>query len=251
MDYAYTKYSGYNFATTSYDERYLNKSGMVTVGLGWRFGGPQPSTEAIDPTFMRGAYAGGQIAHGAVNSQLNAPVHYHASGNDSLLADFGKLETSSSAYLGYGHVFNRWYLGVEAELDPSLTRWSHDRTTSSSGGRDFAVSKKGNHGLDVRAGYVLDNGSLLYVRVGVSRAKFNTTYARGSNAVDRVDTLTGTRLGFGVEMPINKASFIRLDYLMSDYGSIPSFAAGGTGTSDLINISTKEGQFRVGFGVRF
>ena len=251
MDYAYTKYSSYNFATTSYDERYLNKSGMVTVGMGWRFGGPQPSTEAIDPTFIRGAYAGGQIAHGAVNSHLNAPVHYHASGNDSLLADFGKLETSSSAYLGYGQLFNRWYLGVEAELDPSLTRWSHDRTTSGSGGRDFAVSKKGNHGLDLRAGYVLDNGSLLYVRLGASRAKFNTTYTRGSNAVDRVDTLTGTRLGFGVEMPINKASFIRLDYLMTDHGSIPSFAAGGTGTSDLINISTKEGQFRVGFGIRF
>ena len=103
----------------------------------------------------------------------------------------------------------------------------------------------------MRAGYVWPNGSLLFVRLGRGQASFNTTYARGSNAVDRVDTLHSRRVGMGIEMPINKASFVRLDYLIADYGSLPTFAVGDPGTADTVHIAVKEGQFRVGFGVRF
>jgi hypothetical protein len=200
---------------------------------------------------MTGVYAGAQPSHGAVNSQLSIPVHYHASGSDSLDASFGKPELGSSAFIGYGHAFNRWYAGIEAELDAGLTRWAHDRTNSGDGGRDFAVARKGSRSLDIRAGYVWPNGTLLFMRVGRGQASFNTTYTRGSNAVDRTDTLHSQRLGMGVEVPINKASFLRLDYLVADYGNLPQFSVGKPGTADIVHIAIKEGQFRVGFGVRF
>lgn len=251
MDYAYTRYEAYHMVSTSYDEQYDNKSGMFSLGLGWRFGGPKQSVTTVDPTFLRGVYAGGQFAHGAMNSYLNSPSHYHAGGNDTLQADFGSLALSSSAFLGYGYTFNRWYLGLEAEIDPSLTRWMHDRTTSGGGGRDFSVNKKGGFGMDLRAGYVLANGALLYARAGGVRTKFNTLYERGnSGLVDREDTLNGSRIGLGAELPINKAAFWRLDYVMTDYGSAPTFNSPG-GTPDTLNFTNKESLFRLGLGVRF
>lgn len=251
IGYTFTKYDAYHMVSTQYDEQYRNEIGLFSMGLGWHLGGSTQVLPTVDPKILRGLYAGGQIGHGSLTSVLNAPVHYHASGNDTLVADFGVQDISGSVFLGYGHTIGRWYLGLEAELAPSSTTWSHERTTSGAGGRDFSVNKRGEYDFDLRAGYILENGSLIFARAGTARAKFNTLYQRGaSGLIDREDTMNAPRFGVGAELPINKVAFCRMDFITTDFGSTPLFSSPG-GTPDTLQFSNKENVFRVGLGARF
>jgi opacity protein-like surface antigen len=254
FEYTYAKYDEYHMATTNYDELYQNSTGYFNVGLGWQFGGKnKEAAPPVDPEFLRGVYAGAHLGHGSVQSALSA-THFHSGPpayNDPLQADFGASGMTSGVYLGYGHTFNRVYLGLELDAEPSQAQWKHDRVTSGSGGRDFSVRKLESYGASLRAGYVLANGAMVYGRYGAVNTQFNTQYQRGSSGlVDRDDTLEGTRVGFGVELPVNKSAFWRLDYSVTQYAATPGFSTPG-GTPDVVSMTNREDLFRLGFGVRF
>jgi opacity protein-like surface antigen len=254
FEYTHSKYDGYNMATTNYDELYQNRTGYFNIGLSWQFGGKNKGASApVNPEFLRGVYAGAHLGHGSMNSALNA-THYHdgpPAYNDPLQADFGESGITSGGYLGYGHTFNRIYFGLELDAEPSQAQWKHDRVTSGGGGRDFSVRKKESYGASLRTGYVLDNGAMVYGRYGAVKTQFNTKYQRGnSGLVDRNDTLDGTRIGLGVELPVNKSAFWRLDYSVTQYAATPTFSSPG-GNPDVINMINREYLFRLGFGVRF
>lgn len=257
MDYTYTRYDSYNVtivqpSPNGYNEQYTNNGGYFNVGLGWRFGGPPAAKHAtVDPAYLRGLYAGAGVGYDSVLTRDNT-LHYHSGyGYDTLAADFGREGFAGGAYAGYGYTFGRWYAGAELDVEASTASWRHDRVTSGGGGRDFAVYKKGGHGYGVRLGYVLDNGSLLYARLGRVSTKFNSYYVQGnSTPVDRDDTVQGTRVGLGAELPINKAAFVRLDYAVTHYAATPTFQS-GSATPDTVNFDNRESQFQVGLGFRF
>lgn len=254
FEYALSKYDEYHLATTNYDELYQNSTGYFNVGLSWQFGGKKTKLlPPVEPEFLRGVYAGAHIGHGSMNSALSA-VHHHSGPpayNDPLQADFGASGITSGVYLGYGHTFDRIYIGLEVDAEPSQAEWKHDRVTSGSGGRDFSVRKRESYGASLRAGYVLANGAMIYGRYGAVKTQFNTQYQRGnSGLVDRDDTLDGTRVGLGVELPVNKSAFWRLDYTITQYAATPNFSSAGD-TPDVVNMINKEDMFRLGFGVRF
>ncbi|HEX8978259.1 MAG TPA: outer membrane beta-barrel protein [Parasulfuritortus sp.] len=256
MDYTYTRYDSYDVAIVQpapngYSEQYTNSGGYFRLGLGWRFGGPATKHTQVDPTYLRGLYAGAGVGYDGVLTRDNT-LHYHPGyGYDTLAADFGREGFAGGAYAGYGYTIGRWYAGAELNVEASTVGWLHDRVTSGGGGRDFAVNKKGGHGYGLRVGYVLDNGSLLYARLGRVSTKFNSYYAQGnSTPVDRDDTVQGTRIGLGAELPINKASFVRLDYAVTHYAAIPAFQS-ASATPDTVNFDNRETQFQVGLGFRF
>lgn len=253
LEYAHTRYGSYHMVSTNYDEQYQNVDNTFSVGAGWQFGSGKP-VKSVDPEFMRGFYAGAALGHGVLNTDLNVPQHFHSPATyDTLQADFGADGFSSAAFFGGGYTFNRWYLGLELEGEPSTTHWEHERTAGGGGGgRDFSLHKKGGYGLSVRGGYILPNGTLAYIRLGGVRTKFNTQYERGnSGLVDRDDTVNGTRIGLGAEMPINKISFWRIDYTLTDYGDLPTFSTPGGSPDTVSFLNNKESLFRIGLGVRF
>ena len=207
----------------------------------------------MEPEFLRGVYAGAHLGHGSMNSAF-AATHYHGGPpayNDPLQGDFGASDMTSGLYLGYGHTFDRVYVGVELDTEPSQVQWNHDRVTSGSGGRDFSVRKQASYGASLRAGYILANGAMVYGRYGAVNTQFNTQYQRGnSDLVDREDTIAGTRFGMGVELPVNKSVFWRLDYSVTQYAATPEVSTPST-TPDVVSMTNREYLFRIGLGVRF
>lgn len=253
MDYTVTRYDDYHLVTPSYDELYRHRTSAFMIGLGWRLGGgtgAQPVN--IDPSYLNGVYGGVQVGHGTQATNMLASEHYHAGGSDTLRADFGRMGSTAGGFVGWGHTLGRWYLGVEMDAEDSARmKWSHDRVTSGGGGRDFSVAKKWSYSGSLRAGYMLPNGALLYGRAGAARALFNTRYSRGnSGALDRDDTLDGQLWGIGLEVPISRASYWRLDYIATSYDDVPAFQTLGS-NPDTISWSGRENLFRLGFGVRF
>ena len=255
MEYAYTTHDKYSATYLADDgltaDRFDSREGRFNIGLGWRFGAG--GTVATRQPAVRGAYAGAHVGHGGVDSQLSG-LHPGDAGlpPEAYSGQFGALGGTYGFFAGYGIALDRWYAGLELEADESRVGWQHLRETAGSGGRDFSVDKKSDYGVALRLGYSLDNGALVYGRVGAVRGRFDTTWVRGSNTaahVDRSDTLDGVRFGVGAEIPIGREGFLRLDYSRTryeDYGFLTTHA-----TPDQMAFENRESLFRIGLGFRF
>ena len=96
---------------------------------------------------------------------------------------------------------------------------------------------------------------MLYVRAGMVRGRFNTTYNKGVSTgqfIDRTDTLSGVKTGFGAEIPVGDATFLRFDFTHTIYESF-SFVTGhgGGANADSMEFDNSENLFRLGLGFRF
>lgn len=254
LEYLFSRYQDYHLTTTSYDETYRNQSAYLYLGLGWRFGGPSEGSVTVSgaaPSTYDGLYGGVQVGHGAVSTSFTAPSHYHAAGNDTLDANFGAMGVSTGGFVGAGKTWGRWYLGAELDADATRMGWAHERTTNGTGGRDFSVDKRWTYSGSLRFGYVLPQGALLYARLGTARTLFTTRYSRGSSGVvDRDDTLEGTRWGLGLELPVSRSIYMRLDYVATAYDEAVEFTTPG-GNPDQLSLLNRDRTFRIGVGVRF
>ena len=256
MDYSVTGYDDYDVVydtTVDSIETFDTREGLFRIGLGWRFGGND--YQAVDPTDgdVSGFYAGAQLGRTQLRSDLDA-IHYDgqpATGPYRLQADFGDAGTSAGVFAGYGWQWDRIYLGLELGAENSGAEWRHVRAPT---GRNFSVEQKGGQSLSARLGYQLDNGTLLYARLGKARSQFNYRYRKGeppaqANDINRDEMEVGTRYGLGAEVPITPNTFVRLDYNRTDYGSIDFETTHGN--TDTVNIDNEADQFRLGIGYRF
>jgi opacity protein-like surface antigen len=254
LDYSYTDFDSYKADVVTEAEKLDPDQNLFRLGLGWRFGGSM--NEETEPATVErsGFYAGTHAGHGSLNSDLNGTQFdgsgAGASGPSDVDGDFGaQTGVTGGVFAGYDLTWGRWYAGLEAELEMSNAKW---KQRSASGGRNFSVEKKDTNGLSVRGGYILDNGTLLYVRAGGVDTRFNTDWDRGGNSdnhVDRDDTKSGTRLGLGAEIPLNKRSFARLDYTYTNYESYDFVTSHGA--PDDMDFANTETLFRLGLGARF
>lgn len=258
LDYTYTDYDDFDVSIVDskdqpQTERFSPREDLFRIGLGWQFGG-LGSTRPKQEVNYTGLYAGTHIGHGAVQSDATG-IH-NKQDKDTLelitsdfSGDFGDDSAATGGvFIGYGFTRNRFYVGLEGELEDSNAEWDHERSPR---GRDFSVEKMDTWGISLRGGYVLDNGSLLYARVGKARTRFNTTWVKGENRisdVDRDDTVSGTRLGVGAELPISRRAFARLDYSYTDYDSYDFVTSHGN--ADSMKFDNSETLFRLGLGIR-
>ena len=251
LDYSYTDYESFdvNVGDPTQSERFEPRENLFQIGLGWQFDGFTGKTQKQDINYT-GFYAGTQLGHGAVQSDATGTHYDDGSGPYTFVSDFGDNSASTAGvFVGYGKNIKQFYLGLEAELEDSNAQWDHERSPT---GRDFAVEKMGTLGLSLRGGYVLDNGSLLYAHVGKARTRFNTTWVKGGqrlNDVDRDDTVAGTRIGVGAELPVTRTAFIRLDYSYTDYDNYQFVTSHDS--ADSMQFANNESLFRVGLLVRF
>ncbi len=263
LDYSATDYGEYDVPYQSSGggaittEKFDLRENLFNVGLGWRFGGDRVQPVRRAPEELRGFYVGGGVGHGTMNTKLTGTQMDNggADGPFNFTGDFANAGGGANFFGGYGYTFGRVYLGVELEADGANFGWYHERQTGGSGGRDFAVEKRGSYGGALRVGYALPNGSLLYGRVGEVRTRFNTTYNKGASSgqwIDRTDRLEGTRFGIGAEVPASRTAFVRMDYTYTKYDSY-GFVTGHNGglNADAMNFDNRENLFRLGLGFRF
>ena len=267
LDYSATDYGQYDVPYQSSGggaittERFDLRENLFNVGLGWRFGGDRPQPVRRAPEELRGFFVGGGVGHGTTQTKLTGthreedPLNPGTYLPASFTGDFANAGGGANFFGGYGYTFGRVYLGVELEADAANFGWYHERQTGGSGGRDFAVEKRGSYGGALRVGYALPNGSLLYGRIGQVRTRFNTTYNKGASSaqwIDRTDRLNGTRLGIGAEVPAFRSAFVRMDYTYTKYDSY-GFVTGHAGgaNADEMTFNNRENLFRLGLGFRF
>ena len=246
--YDFARYRGYEVANAEASDRFADSTGRFQLGLGWRLGAVPESARA--PVDTSGFYAGAQGGDNRFGSRLDAiqrqsdvpPVtDFHT--------DFGGHGTNFGVFGGYGHAFGPLYAGVELESDGSGSDWYHDKQP---GGRQFSVEGRGSYGASLRLGYATPYGALLYLRAGRARGRFHTIYVKGENPnawVDRNDTRTGDRFGVGVEAPLWKAAFVRLDYAATRYDAIAFTTT--QAQADQLRFTHWQYLARIGVGVRF
>lgn len=247
MDYRLTDYDDY---TADYldnqgdpvSANYDNDETLFRVGLGWHFDKQaQPAKRIV--VDHNGLYVGLQLGHGSIGSDTKG-VHRDGDGASNFSGEFADgAGVNLGGFIGYGYTFNHWYLSIEGEADTSSADWEHQREPN---GRNFSVDKKGSYGLSGRIGYLLDSGTLLYLRAGAVKTRFNTVWSKGENRendIERDDNLWGKRVGIGAEVPLTSNLFVRFDYSYTDYNDY-DFVTSHANT-DSMEFNNDETIFRV------
>jgi hypothetical protein len=260
-DYSFTRYDGYNVpyqsdvaATTT--ETFDTDDAVFSLGVGWRFGGTRPEVATRSAAELRGLYLGASLGHGTLGTELTGTHFDQGVGPYDFTGDFANSGFTGGFFAGYGHTFSQIYVGLELDAEASNLAWRHNRETGGGGGRDFAVEKRGSYGAGLRVGYVLDNGGMLYGRIGAVQTRFNTIYNKGAGVgswIDRSDKLDGTRIGLGAEIPASENAFVRMDYSYTRYDDSVDFVTthdGGANPDDM-HFENSESLFRLGLGFRF
>ncbi len=264
IDYSVTRYGSYlaphlvsaEGATAS--ETLTSGDSVFSVGLGWRFGGRRPASAERPATAVRGLYLGASLGRGALGTEMSGSQldSGGALGPYDFTGEFAQSGFAGGFFAGYGYTFRQLYVGVELDVEAANFGWGHDRTTGGGGGRDFAVDRRGGYGAGLRAGYVLPNGSLLYAQAGPVHRRVNTLYNKGASAaswVNQSDSIAGTRVGIGAEIPASQNTFLRLDYSYTRYDNKIEILTtqGGGANADAMSFSNSEGMARLSFGYRF
>lgn len=206
------------------------------------------------PNYFNGLYLGAHAGlgeaifqqEGSASSQTNFPLAVHQHGV-SKNGDATSVLGLGGIQIGYGSHFNNFYLGAELFADfndasaetngkyGSNLQINIPNSSPISANRSYTVniySRLNNtYGFSLKPGYLLTPDTLLFAEVGVvqSNVKLGTT----ANIQENVDsksasitasesarkTLTGYRLGLGVEKYVTRNLTVLASYAFSDYGN--------------------------------
>ena len=233
LDYAFAQRTS-NAAGFDFDENRL----LLRIGAAFRShdsaAGSPPSFDATAPG---GAYLGVFAGHGVLVTGLDGPR-----GQGSNTADFGGTGPAAGLVGGYGLTSGNAYFGGEIEAWAGGSDWLHVAE------RIFSVEKKASFGIAGRLGWLTPGQDLLYARIGLSRAQLRTRYDLFDFSLDDKAWRTGVNFGLGAETSAGSRGFVRAEYVVSSYDDV-DVPSGKDADTD--NMSSSEGQFRVGAGLRF
>lgn len=198
---------------SSFDGFYLGAQGGV--GLGY-FSESGDSTLTIDE-------------RPDIHIPIDAPVDSSASNLSGFLG----------GYLGLGHVYHRFYLGLEANGDfGSVDTTNYAPPSNQAGDLTTNIKEeasiKNPYGITLRPGYLLTPTLLLYAQLGVEKAQINTNslttfqnVPTQSGTVYTIQSSTndsqlGYRAGIGIEDHPSEHFSVRVEYLFTDFGTISS-----------------------------
>ena len=205
-------------------------------------GGSGP--EKIDSlTSFKGTYLGGGVGgffpfyKTQVTTSVTAVLPYLAGVNGN--SDISSNNVFGTIFLGYGFVFNSFYVGPEvyfnAGRQPNASLMIQAVNSNPSellSTYSMAKLNSWEEGIDGRLGWVATPATLLFIRLG---AAFNnlalnsntTAYTQGSIVPQtkvlnyKASTfLVGFRAGAGLEQKLTPRISVRGDYVYTYYGSI-------------------------------
>ncbi|MDB5584181.1 MAG: hypothetical protein JWR80_9357 [Bradyrhizobium sp.] len=165
------------------------------------------------PAFAQEAFSGAHVgveagwSHSSVG-QVQGPA-------GTVAIDSSRDATTGGVFVGYDHLLASHILvGVEGGLSFS----TDDEIRRSTSGSVIEVDPKRSFQASARAGYVVGNSTLLYVRGGYTNVRATTTVTGPTGALRRSSDLDGWLVGGGVERMLRSNVSARLEYRYSDLG---------------------------------
>jgi outer membrane immunogenic protein len=130
-------------------------------------------------------------------------------------------ETSRDAlaiggYAGYNHkIADRFVIGAEAGFSGTID----DKLRAQSGGSAITIDPRYSFDFSGRAGYLVDDKTLVYLRGGYANLRVRTTLAGANETLRASDNLDGWLAGGGIERAITDKISARIEYRYSDFGN--------------------------------
>ncbi len=134
-------------------------------------------------------------------------------------------ETSRDAlvlggYAGYNHkIGEKFVIGAEAGFSGTVD----DKISAQSGGSPVILDPRYSFDFTARAGYLIDDETLVYMRGGYANTRVRVTLEGEDSSTRFNENLDGWLVGGGIERAITDTVSARLEYRYSDLGH-----AGGT-----------------------
>jgi len=117
-------------------------------------------------------------------------------------------------YAGYNRKLDeRFVIGVEAGFSGAVD----DQVRARSAGNALTVDPRYSFDLTARAGYLVSDKALVYVRGGYANTRVRTTLETPGGGVRRSDDLDGWVAGGGIEYAVTERISARAEYRYSDF----------------------------------
>ena len=162
------------------------------------------------------------------------------------------IKAAGGIYGGYAHTIGRFYVAGEVQLESSKSKVIQEINQGNNTSHAFSNDSLGpSMALSTRLGYVFDNGTVGYGRIGFIRSRFRhnameiATIALGSGWEKLVSlqpyskVLHGLRVGGGLEIALNRSLRLRGDYTLDIYPGV-SWPGISDGSREKMKIARNE-----------
>ena len=180
-----------------------------------------------------------------VGSATPVPMRYEANS--------ASIKPAWGIYGGYADTLGRFYVAGEFQLESNKSkviesRKPKNRPTVENSNDALGISMA----LSAKLGYVFDNGTVGYGRIGVVRSKLTHRYVDSTDSSSSFESigllapynkvLNGLRVGGGIEIALNQAMRLRGDYTLDIYPGIsfPGQVAQISPTRQKIKVTRNE-----------
>ena len=119
-------------------------------------------------------------------------------------------------YAGYNHtIADRFVIGAEAGFNGTVD----DKLRAQSGGNAITIDPRYSFDLGARAGYLVNDKTLVYLRGGYANLRVRTRLSGAEGTQRASDHLDGWQVGGGIERAITDNISARIEYRYSDFGN--------------------------------
>jgi outer membrane immunogenic protein len=119
-------------------------------------------------------------------------------------------------YAGYNYKINdRFVIGAEAGFSGAVD----DEVRAQSAGNSVTIDPRYSFDLTARAGYLVNDKTLAYVRGGYANSRVRTTLVSDGGTARASDNLDGWLVGGGVERTLIDKINARLEYRYTDFSN--------------------------------
>lgn len=181
------------------------KSSLFSIAIVAALGAATPAqAETYDGPYV-GVTAGWE--RGEVASKIDAVPLAGEVARDALVL---------GGYAGYNYkVASKIVVGAEAGFSATVD----DRISATSAGQALTIDPRYSFDFSARAGYLVTDKALAYVRGGYANNRVRTTLATAGGAVRASDNVDGWQVGGGFEYAISDRISARAEYRYSDFGN--------------------------------
>lgn len=131
----------------------------------------------------------------------------------TLDSDVSRDTLSLGGYAGYNYkLTERIVIGAEAGISTSVD----NKIGASSGGEALTINPLYDFDLSLRAGYLVTDKTLAYVRGGYTNNRVRSTLDSANGQIRDTDNLDGWQVGGGVEYALTNNISARAEYRYSD-----------------------------------
>ncbi|GEM_PF-1139423 len=189
-----------------------------------------------------GPYIGAQIGFGKTSA--NGNYEPGTSGNTAFSDSDSMSGLNGGIFAGFGKSINdKFWLGGEVAYSRSNADYSE-----SDGSVTATLEQNQTLEIGIRPGYLVQDDTLIYGRLGFVKTKFDLNVTDGTNSFSDGETLNGVRLGLGAERIVKDNISLRIDASFTNY---EDYSISDSATQEKFTVDSDEILFRIGTSFRF